>query len=150
MQITRVQSRYWHMMDTLRMGGMNIIFFAIYLTLFWQTINGRFTIGDMVLLLQLVVMARQPASMMSWLVDTAQRAAAGSREYFEAMEELEEPTTAPALQQASRPGGSMLVDREDVDAALVPQLSAPESGPVFEFRDVDFGSTCPASPSFTM
>lgn len=137
-QITRVQSRYWHMMDTLRMGGMNIIFFAIYLTLFWQTISGRFTIGDMVLLLQLVVMARQPASMMSWLVDTAQRAAAGSREYFEAMEELEEPTTAPALQQASRPGGSMLVDQEDVNAALVPQLSAPQSGPVFEFRDVDF------------
>ena len=137
-EITREQSRYWHMMDIFRMGGMNIIFFAIYLTLFWQTINGRFSIGDMVLLLQLVVMARQPAGMMSWLVDTAQRAAAGSREYFEAMEELEEPTAAPALRDASRPGGSMLIDQETVDAALTPQLEAPEHGPVFEFKDVDF------------
>ena len=93
--ITREQSRYWHWMDFIRMGGMNLIFFAIYLTLFWQTINGHFSLGDMVLLLQLVVMARQPASMMSWLVDTAQRAAAGSREYFEAMEEIEEASTPP-------------------------------------------------------
>lgn len=136
--ITREQSRYWHWMDFIRMGGMNLIFFAIYLTLFWQTINGHFSLGDMVLLLQLVVMARQPASMMSWLVDTAQRAAAGSREYFEAMEEIEEASTPPALLEASRPGGPMLVDEKDVDAAMVPQLSTPSAGPVFAFESVDF------------
>ena len=136
--ITREQSRYWHWMDFIRMGGMNLIFFAIYLTLFWQTINGHFSLGDMVLLLQLVVMARQPASMMSWLVDTAQRAAAGSREYFEAMEEIEEASTPPALLEASRLGGPMLVDEKDVDAAMVPQLSTPSAGPVFAFESVDF------------
>lgn len=136
--ITREQSRYWHWMDFIRMGGMNLIFFAIYLTLFRQTINGHFSLGDMVLLLQLVVMARQPASMMSWLVDTAQRAAAGSREYFEAMEEIEEASTPPALLEASRLGGPMLVDEKDVDAAMVPQLSTPSAGPVFAFESVDF------------
>lgn len=137
-QLTREQSRWWHFMDILRMGGMNIIFFAIYLMLFWRTLHGDFTLGDMVLLLQYVVMARQPAGMMSWMVDTAQRAAAGSREYFETMAELEEPSATAPLLEAARPGGPILVSQEDVDQAVRPQLSAPETGPVIDFDHVSF------------
>lgn len=136
--LTKEQSRYWHFMDMLRMGALNVIFFAIYLLLFWRTLNGHFSIGDMVLLLQYVVMARQPATMMSWLVDTAQRAAAGSREYFEAMEELEEPAASKALVAAAHPGGTMLVPEDDVNAGAHPQLSAPATGPVIEFDGVNF------------
>ena len=137
--LTREQSRWWHFMDVLRMGGMNIIFFAIYLMLFWRTLRGDFTLGDMVLLLQYVLMARQPAGMMSWMVDAAQRAAAGSREYFETMEELEEPSATKPLLEASRPGGPMVIDKADIESSETPQLQAPATGPVIEFNNVDFG-----------
>ncbi|HIW92220.1 MAG TPA: ABC transporter ATP-binding protein/permease [Candidatus Corynebacterium avicola] len=143
--VTKDQSRWWHMMDIFRMAGMNVIFFAIYLVLFLQTLNGQFSIGDMVLLVQLVAMAKQPATMMSWMVDTAQRAAAGSREYFEAMEELEEATVSPVLLSASREYGPSLIPEQEVRDAI-PDPPAPvesctcEGGtPVFEFDDVTFG-----------
>lgn len=136
--LTRSQSRYWHFMDVIRMGSMNVIFFAIYLMLFWRTLHGHFSLGDMVLLLQFVVMARQPASMMSWLVDTAQRAAAGSQDYFKAMDELAEKSANPVLVEASRPGGPMSISDEEVNASVYPLLAAPDSGPVIEFDDVSF------------
>lgn len=143
--VTKRQSRWWHMMDIFRMAGMNLIFFAIYLVLFLRTLNGSFTIGELVLLVQLVAMAKQPATMMSWMVDSAQRAAAGSREYFEAMDELEEPTTSPVLLAASREYGPSVVDEREVrDAVPSPPAVAREDGrpgetPVFEFDDVTFG-----------
>ena len=143
--VTKEQSRWWHMMDIFRMAGMNVIFFAIYLVLFLQTLNGNFTIGDMVLLVQLVAMAKQPATMMSWMVDSAQRAAAGSREYFEAMEELEEATVSPVLLAASREYGPSVIPEQDVRDAI-PDPPAPLEGcsrpggtPVVEFENVTFG-----------
>lgn len=132
--LTKAQSRFWHKMDVLRLGCLNLVFFAIYAVLFYQTLHGRFSIGDMVMLLQFVMMSQQPATMMSWFVDTAQRAAAGSREYFAAMEELEEPTTSPALRAASRPRGPMLVE----ESRAVPVSTAATSGPAFEFENVSF------------
>ncbi|MBF4553922.1 ABC transporter ATP-binding protein [Corynebacterium suicordis] len=137
-RLTRGQSRYWHKMDIIRLGAMNLIFFAIYFTLFWRTITGHFSLGDMVLLLQFVVMARQPAQMMSWLVDTAQRAAAGSIDYFKAMDELEEKSANPVLINAAQPSGSMQLTDEQVEAASRPLLTAPDQGPVIEFDDVSF------------
>ncbi|AHW64510.1 ABC-type transporter, ATPase subunit [Corynebacterium glyciniphilum AJ 3170] len=143
--VTKRQSRWWHMMDIFRMAGMNLVFFAIYLVLFLRTLNGSFTIGELVLLVQLVAMAKQPATMMSWMVDSAQRAAAGSREYFEAMDELEEPTTSPVLLTASREYGPSVVDEREVrDAvpsppAIVQEDGRPGETPVFEFDDVTFG-----------
>ncbi|MGO3362992.1 MAG: ABC transporter ATP-binding protein [Corynebacterium sp.] len=137
--LTKDQSRWWHMMDIFRMAGMNLVFFAIYVVLFLQTLNGNFTLGDMVLLVQLVAMAKQPATMMSWMVDSAQRAAAGSREYFEAMDELEEQTVSPVLLSASREYGPSLVPEQDVIDA-VPAPPEPVTGTaVFEFADVTFG-----------
>lgn len=143
--VTKEQSRWWHMMDIFRMAGMNVVFFAIYLVLFLQTLNGNFTIGDMVLLVQLVAMAKQPATMMSWMVDSAQRAAAGSREYFEAMEELEEATVSPVLLAASREYGPSVIPEQDVRDAI-PDPPAPLEGcsrpggtPVVEFENVTFG-----------
>jgi ATP-binding cassette subfamily B protein len=78
--LTKAQSRWWHLMDAIRTGGMNVIFLAIYLVLFIRTLHGHFSLGDMVLLVQLVATIRGPASMMSWMVDSAQKAAGGSRE----------------------------------------------------------------------
>lgn len=84
--ITQQQSRYWHQMDTGRRLVLNIIFFAIFAYLFVYTAQGKFTIGEMVLLIQLVNMMRFPIFNMSFIVDNTQKAIAGSRDYFAVMD----------------------------------------------------------------
>ncbi|MDO5534796.1 MAG: ABC transporter ATP-binding protein [Propionibacteriaceae bacterium] len=91
---THTQSSWWHRMDVARRGSLNVIFFGIYLIIFAQTAAGVFTLGDMVLLIQLVAMARTPVMMMSFLVDSSQHAIAGSKSYFEVMDETPEPHAA--------------------------------------------------------
>lgn len=103
--ITRPQSRWWHSMDTARGVAMNLIFMGIYLILFTRTLDGHFSVGEMVMLIQMVTMARQPVTMMSWIVDSAQRAIAGSRDYFQVMDEPVEPTANRQLVAATRASG---------------------------------------------
>nr|WP_120491933.1 ABC transporter ATP-binding protein [Corynebacterium lactis] len=99
--LTREQSSWWHRMDALRGGILNVIFAGIYMVLFLRTLHGDFSLGTMVMLIQLVNMARQPVMMMSYLVDTAQRAIAGSRDYFHVMELDPESRTQPELLAAA-------------------------------------------------
>lgn len=131
--ITRPQSRWWHQMDTLRGAALNIIFFGIYLVLFFQTLHGNFTLGDMVMLIQLVNMAKQPVFMMSWIVDTAQKAIAGSKDYFRVMEEEFEPTANAELIAATEASGVPVLD-------LTPMtpLQPLADEPVVAFDDVTF------------
>lgn len=117
---TRVQSRYWHLMDLSRRGALNLIFFGVYSIVFVQTVRGAFSVGVMVLLIQLVNMARQPVMMMSYLVDSGQRAIAGSVDYFKVMDEEPEPQRAPVADASGK-------------------LAMPATGPVIEFRDATFG-----------
>ena len=84
--LTRDQSRHWHAMDALRRGVMAAIFFGIYAIIFVYTVQGRFSVGDMVLLIQLVTMARAPVTSMSYIVDSVQHAIAGSEDYFRVIE----------------------------------------------------------------
>ena len=132
-EITRPQSSWWHRMDTLRQGAMNVIFFLIYLLLFFQTLNGRFTLGDMVMLLTLVNMAKQPVFMMSFAVDAAQRAIAGSRDYFEVLEEVPEPTANHQLIEATSGSGM-----PDLDLSVTAPLRPVPGAPVIELEDVTF------------
>lgn len=108
--ITRPQSRWWHSMDTARGVAMNLIFLGIYLILFTRTLDGHFTVGEMVMLIQMVTMARQPVTMMSWIVDSAQRAIAGSRDYFKVMDEPVEPTANRQLVSATEASGMPALD----------------------------------------
>ncbi len=94
--LTATQSRFWHRMDVARQVALNIIFFGIYVVIFVQTANGTYSVGTMVLLVQMVTMARMPVTGMSYLVDTAQRAVAGSRDYFEVLAKPVETETLPA------------------------------------------------------
>ena len=151
--LTREQSTWWHRMDALRGGILNVIFFGIYLLLFLRTLHGDFSIGTMVMLIQLVNMARQPATMMSFLVDSAQRAIAGSRDYFDVMA-LESEESAPKELIAAAttdggavsPAGSSSRDTDcgasaDGTAAAAPamRLTPPDDGsPVIELDDVSF------------
>jgi ATP-binding cassette subfamily B protein len=123
--LTSQQSRLWHGMDALRRLALNVVFFGIYLILFVQTAQGQFSIGEMVLLIQLVSMARAPVSMMSWIIDSAQHAIAGSRDYFRVMElpaderegiELRETERADAAHPAPRPDAAP-VRFDDVEFA---------------------------------
>lgn len=84
--ITTKQSRYWHAMDIARRFVLNVLFFAIFAYLFVGTAEGRFTLGEMVLLIQLVNMMRFPIFNMSFIVDNTQKAIAGSKDYFKVME----------------------------------------------------------------
>ncbi|WP_407343666.1 ABC transporter ATP-binding protein [Pengzhenrongella phosphoraccumulans] len=97
---TKRQSTYWHEMDATRRAALNVIFFAVFAIIFVQTVRGDFTIGVMFLLIQLVNMARQPVFSMSYLVDSSQRAVAGSRDYFTVMEELAEADVLPTTTRA--------------------------------------------------
>lgn len=85
--VTRDQSRYWHGMDAWRRGALNVVFFGLYALIFIRTATGEFSVGDMVMLIQLMAMARQPVTSMSYLVDASQRAIAGSTDYFEVMDQ---------------------------------------------------------------
>jgi ATP-binding cassette subfamily B protein len=118
--LTREQAAHWHRMDVLRRGALNLIFFAIYAIIFTLTVQGRFSLGQMVLLIQLMNMARDPVQSMSWVIDSSQRAIAGSRDYFRVMETPDNPRAL---------------------LAESPQDTAPEpisGAPMVAFRDVRF------------
>lgn len=120
--LTRDQSRWWHVMDVARNGALALIFFGIHALILIQTVRGHFSVGTMVLLIQLVTMAQAPVTSMSYLVDISQRAVAGSRSYFEVMDEPEESDELGAKSHSTTP------------------LPAPVPGtPVVSFEDVDFG-----------
>src|SRR5699024_10937653 len=99
---TRPQSRWWRTMDTFRSLAQAVVFFCIYAVIFWRTLESHFSIGDMFMLIQVVTMAKQLVFMMSWMVDSAQCAIGGSREYFEVMEQEVEPTVDRTLIDATR------------------------------------------------
>ncbi|HJE51097.1 MAG TPA: ABC transporter ATP-binding protein/permease [Tessaracoccus flavescens] len=118
--LTRKQSSWWHWMDLARRAVLDVVFFGIFVIIFLQTARGDYSIGTMVMLIQLVTMARTPVTSMSYLVDTTQRAIAGSREYFTVMAEIDEPNNPLEVQQAAE------VHWTDAD-------------PVISFDDVSFG-----------
>lgn len=83
--ITKKQSAYWHKMDIGRRLVLNFIFFGAMAYVFVYTIQGAFTLGDLVLLTTLLNQMRFPIFNMSFIVDNLQKAIAGSRDYFEVM-----------------------------------------------------------------
>jgi ATP-binding cassette subfamily B protein len=88
----RAQSIRWHWYDTLRRVGLSVVFFGIYAYIVLQAYHGKYSSGDVVLLLQLVTMAQFPLFASSFIVENLQRAQAGSKDFFAVME------TEPAIQ----------------------------------------------------
>lgn len=131
--LTRAQSKFWHSMDVARLSFLNLIFFALYLLIFLRTLAGDFSIGDMVLLIQLLAMAVAPINSLSWIVDTAQRAIAGSKDYFEVMERQSD---ARALAITAGAAG---VRPASVASEAANQLSAEPGAELVRFEGVTFG-----------
>jgi ATP-binding cassette subfamily B protein len=119
--LTAQQSAYWHRMDLARRAVLDVVFFGVYLLVFVQTARGDYTVGTMVMLLQLVNMAKMPVTSMSYYLDTAQRAIAGSREYFSAMGQLEEAHNPLLPQQTAA------------------TIAWSDENPVIDFDHVSFG-----------
>ncbi len=114
-QQVRTQSIGWHWYDIARRLGLNIIFFGIYAYIVLQTVAGEYTLGEFTLLLQLVTQAQFPLFASSFIIDSIQRASAGSKDFFEVM------AIEPAIQDA--PGSGKLkvsagrIEYQDVDFA---------------------------------
>ena len=87
---TRPQSRHWHSNDMLRRAVLAVLFFVMYAIIFIGTANGTYSLGTMVLLIQMSVMVRIPLFSLSFYVDNTQRAIANSRDYFKVMDEQPE------------------------------------------------------------
>ncbi len=85
-QLTFPQSKLWHQQDVYRRLVLNVIFGLVYIYIFYEAVQGNFTVGETVLLIQYGVLIRIPIFSMSFLVDRTQRAIADSKDYFEAME----------------------------------------------------------------
>src|SRR3989344_1430679 len=82
-KIYAVQSRTFHIFNFFRGLSLNIILFAINIIVFYNTFNGSLSIGEMVLILQLVNQVRLPLFAMSFILTELQMAETGSKEYFE-------------------------------------------------------------------
>ncbi|MEO6729446.1 MAG: ABC transporter ATP-binding protein [Candidatus Dojkabacteria bacterium] len=83
----KAQSKEWHLFDVFRGAMLNIILFGIYAYIVYFTFTGRFTIGQMTLLLGLVNQAKFPLRAMSFILGQIQRAQAGSKDFFDVLNE---------------------------------------------------------------
>lgn len=98
-KLTLEQSTRWHWYDIGRRVGLNIVFAGIYGYVVYQTFKGRYSLGDFTLLIQLVTQAQFPLFASSFIVDSLQRAAAGSRDFFEVMDTPATITDKPNAKQ---------------------------------------------------
>lgn len=80
------QSRMYHIIDFLRNSGVSTIMIVIYSIIFWMTYQGRFSIGEMVLIIQLLDQARRPLFAMSYILTQVQSAESGSKEFIEILD----------------------------------------------------------------
>lgn len=93
--LTVSQTKEWHIYDFLRRFVLNIILFAIFAYIVYWTFHGRYTIGEMTLLLQLVNQARFPLFAMSFILGQIQQASAGSADFFKVLETRNTIVDAP-------------------------------------------------------
>lgn len=85
-KIYAVQSQTFHIYDFYRNLSLVVIFTIVSIIIFYNTFTGVFTLGTMVLLLQLLVQAQRPLFAMSFILSRIQEAEAGSKEFFDILE----------------------------------------------------------------
>jgi ATP-binding cassette subfamily B protein len=93
------QTKEWHVYDFIRRLMLNVILFLIYAYIVYWTFYGRFTLGEMTLLLQLVNQARFPLFAMSFILGQIQQASAGSKDFFAVLNTKTEVVDAPDATQ---------------------------------------------------
>lgn len=104
------QSSLWHKRDVQRRLVLNIIFFAVYVLIFVQGVNGTFSAGQAVALILYAMQIRIPIFTISFLVENTQKAVADSRDYFEIMELEPEITDRPEARALKVSRGEVVFD----------------------------------------
>ncbi len=85
-KITAKQSTTFHIYDTYRNLSLQVIIAIINIIAFYQAFIGQLTLGEMVLIIQLINMARAPLFAMSFILERVQEAEQGSKEFFEVID----------------------------------------------------------------
>jgi ATP-binding cassette, subfamily B, bacterial len=80
------QSTEYHILNFLREFGLEAILIAILFLIFKKTFLGQLTLGEMVLIIQLLNQLRQPLFAMSFILERIQQANADSKAFFDVME----------------------------------------------------------------
>lgn len=85
-EIYAEQSSAFHIFDFSRGMSLNTILLLINVVVFINTFQGKLTLGEMVLIVQLVAQARRPLFAMSFILSRIQSAESGSKEFFEVLD----------------------------------------------------------------
>lgn len=80
------QSTTYHIINFFRESGVETVLLVISLIVFSNTFNGILTLGEMVLILQLLFQMRRPLFAMSFILERIQQAESGSKEFFEVID----------------------------------------------------------------
>jgi ATP-binding cassette, subfamily B, bacterial len=86
------QSTQYHILNFVREFGLELVFVVILYIVFRQTFLATLTLGEMVLIIQLLNQLRWPLYGMSYILEQVQRADADSKAFFEV---LNLPDTEP-------------------------------------------------------
>ena len=80
------QSITYHIINFFREFSLELVLVIISLITFNQTFKGSLSLGEMVLILQLINLMRRPLFAMSFILERIQAAESGSKEYFTIMD----------------------------------------------------------------
>ncbi|KKS78197.1 MAG: ABC superfamily ATP binding cassette transporter [Candidatus Woesebacteria bacterium GW2011_GWB1_43_14] len=79
------QSNLYHILNFIREFGLEISLVVILYIIFRRTFMGTLTLGEMILIIQILNQLRWPLYGMSFILEQIQRASADSREFFEVL-----------------------------------------------------------------
>ncbi len=80
------QSTLYHLLNFIREFGLEIAIVVILYLIFQMTFNGTLSLGEMILIIQLLNQLRWPLYGMSYILEQVQRAEADSKEFFQVLE----------------------------------------------------------------
>jgi ATP-binding cassette, subfamily B, bacterial len=80
------QSTQYHIFNFIREFGLEIAFVMILFLIFRKTFLGELSLGEMILIIQLLNQLRWPLFGMSYILEQVQRAEADSKEFFEVLD----------------------------------------------------------------
>ncbi len=108
------QSTTYHILNFIREFGLEVVLVVILYLIFTKTFRGDLSLGEMVLIIQLLNQLRWPLFAMSYILEQIQRANADSKEFFEVLE----------------------INAKE--KFMTTKLAKPIKNPEIEFKDVSF------------
>ncbi|MCD8507089.1 ABC transporter ATP-binding protein/permease [Candidatus Woesebacteria bacterium] len=91
------QSTVYHILNFIREFAFEITLISIFILVFRGTFAGVYTLGELVLILQLLNQLRRPLYSMSFVLERIQRAEADSKAFFEVIELESSEAFAPKV-----------------------------------------------------